>query len=78
MSSRVDERIRTVMCEVLEVRPEAIRDDFCREDAPLWDSLNHLRLVTALEETFGVRFSMREIAELVRFDRIRGAIASRL
>lgn len=62
------------MSEVLEVPPEAIGETFSRDDAPLWDSLNHLRLVTALEETFGVRFAMREIAELVRFDRICAAI----
>jgi acyl carrier protein len=72
------DRIREVMAEVLEVPPASIRQDFSRADAPLWDSLNHLRLVTALEETFAVRFTMREIGELVRFDRICGAIAGRL
>jgi len=74
----MEERIKGVMAEVLEVEPAAIGPAFDREAAPAWDSLNHLRLVTALEEAFGIRFSMREVTELTSFGRIRRAVAERL
>jgi acyl carrier protein len=74
----VEDRIREVMAGVLEVEPGAIGARFGRDDAPLWDSLNHLRLITALEEAFGIRFDMREVARMERFESIQQAVAERL
>ena len=34
------------------------------KDVPSWDSFNHLNLILALEERFGVRFSSEEIAAM--------------
>jgi acyl carrier protein len=74
----VDDRIREVMAGVLEVQADTIGPGFERSDSPLWDSLNHLRLITALEEVFEIRFDMRELAGLERFESIRAAVAERL
>lgn len=74
----VDRRIRDVMAEVFEVDPAAIGDGFHRDDAPAWDSLNHLRMVSALEETFGIRFTMKEVGEMERYDTIRRLVSERL
>jgi acyl carrier protein len=74
----VSDRIREVIAGVLEVEPGAIGASFGREDAPLWDSLNHLRLITALEEAFDIRFDMREVARMERFESIHQAVAGRL
>lgn len=71
----VDGRIREVMGDILEVDPGAVGEGFRRDSAPSWDSLNHLRLVSALEEAFGVRFTMREVSELDGFAAIRRKIA---
>jgi len=78
VSPALDARIREVMAGVLDVAPEAIGDGFARADSSRWDSLNHLRLVTALEAAFGIRFTMREVPELARFEAIRQAVAGRL
>ena len=74
----VEARIREVMAAILEVEPEGIDGGFAREGTASWDSLNHLRLVSALEEAFGVRFTMREVGELDGFHSIRDLIAARL
>ena len=34
------------------------------DDVALWDSLNHLRLITAVETEFGVKFSMNDIQSI--------------
>jgi acyl carrier protein len=67
----VDSRVREVVAGVLEVPQSSIGDGFSRDEAPSWDSLAHLRLVSALEEAFGVRFTMQEVGELTSFAAIR-------
>jgi len=78
MTPDLGDRIREVMGGVLELDPNAIGAEFGRDDTPLWDSLNHLRLITALEEAFGIRFDMREVSRLERFEAIQHAVLERL
>lgn len=58
------ERIRLIVSDVLEIDPERVQEGSHQADFTEWDSLAQLRLVTALEQEFGVRPTMREIAEL--------------
>jgi acyl carrier protein len=73
-----ERRIREVMSQVLELDPASIHDGFSRADAPLWSSLNHLQMISALEEAFGITFTMKEVGEMERFDSIRRLVAARL
>lgn len=76
--SRIRERIREVMAEVLDISPETIEDGFRRDEATTWDSMNHLRLISALEEAFGIKFTMREVGEMESFADVRRRVAERL
>lgn len=67
----LDTRIKEVMAEVLEIDPMRIDDSCSREETSTWDSLNHLRLITALEEALGVTFTMQEVEEMQRYGQIR-------
>lgn len=67
----VDSRVREVLAGVLEIPQSSIEDGFSRDSASSWDSLAHLRLVSALEEAFGVRFTMQEVGDLTSFAAIR-------
>ncbi|HVY81653.1 MAG TPA: acyl carrier protein [Steroidobacteraceae bacterium] len=58
----MDPRFRDVLAEILEVDGKTLADDTRREDTETWDSLTHLRLITAVESTFNVHLSMEEIA----------------
>jgi acyl carrier protein len=71
-------RIREVMAEILDLNPVLIGDNFSRADNAAWDSLAHLRLITALEETFGVKFTMKEVGEMDRYEKIRDRITAQL
>lgn len=77
-SSELDSRIREVMAGVLDVEADAIADGFRRDAAAAWDSMNHLRLITALEEAFGIRFTMKEVGEMESFGDVRQRVAERL
>jgi acyl carrier protein len=74
-ATQTETQIRQIMAEMLDVDPEVITTAFGRDDAPLWDSLNHLRLVSALEEAFGIKMTMREVSEMVTFEQIRSVIS---
>lgn len=69
--------IAGVLAQVLEL-PEAACADLARSEQPKWDSLRHLELVFALEDTFGVRFSAEEIAGLTSVASIAEVVRGRL
>lgn len=71
------EELREVVAEALEVKPARVTPELAMGDIPEWDSIAHLRLFTALEEVFGVRFSMQEITQLTSFAAIAQAIEQR-
>lgn len=60
----MDTQLQRLVAEVLEIPPESVRPELRREDTPEWDSLNHLRLVTAIESELGVTFTMEQIVAI--------------
>lgn len=65
------------MSGVFDVAPEDVDNEFRRDDASAWDSMNHLRLVSALEEAFRIKFTMKEVGEMESFDDVRHRVAER-
>lgn len=60
----MNEQLRGIVADTLGIDPTAVTLQTSREDEPAWDSLNHLRLVSAVEEAFGVKLTMAEIQEI--------------
>ena len=58
------ERIQLIVSDVLDVDSSKVGMDASQDDIEEWDSLAQLRIVTALEQEFGIKPTMREIAEL--------------
>jgi acyl carrier protein len=58
------DRLRRIVAEVLGCDASALADDLKLATTDTWDSLNHLRIVTAAEEEFGIRLSMEEIQSI--------------
>lgn len=57
-------KLAEVMADILEVKPRDLTRETVRDGHPTWDSFNHLRLMTAIEEEFGVQFTMDEIESI--------------
>lgn len=70
-------RLREILSDVLDVDPQ-ITDDFSREDESAWDSMAHLRLITAVEHAFGIKFTMQEIEEIRSYGDLRHRVAAHL
>lgn len=77
-SSEVASRVRDVMAGVLDIPAAGIGNGFRRDDASAWDSMNHLRLISALEEAFGIKFTMKEVGEMESFEDVSRKVAERL
>lgn len=67
----MEDRIKNVMCAVFEVPVADITDEASPDTIESWDSLNHMNLVLALEEEFGVQFTDEEIVELMNYPLIK-------
>lgn len=57
----MNQKLVELIADILDVRRSEVSPQMAREGHPKWDSLAHLRLVTAIEEEFGVVLSMEQI-----------------
>ena len=64
MGKMSEQDFLTLAARVFGVSPSTISPATRRGDIPEWDSVNHLRLVMAAEETFGVAYTLEEIPSL--------------
>ena len=58
------ERVQTIFQEVFEEPDLKISPTMTAKDVANWDSFNHINLILALEETFDVRFTTAEMAQM--------------
>ena len=65
-----------LIAEILDLDMTQVTDDLSPESAARWDSLNHLRLITAVEHAFEIRLSMHEIMSISNVARLRELIAT--
>ena len=57
----VIERLVPLMEDVFDEDDLAYSDALTADDIPEWDSLSHIRLMIAIERSFGIRFGTGEI-----------------
>jgi acyl carrier protein len=71
-------RVREVIAQVMDLPPTAVGPELSASTSGAWTSLNHLMLISQLENEFGVVFSNQEIRELTSFTAILEALGRRL
>lgn len=74
----VEERLKRILSDVFELEAGEITRDLGPENVPLWDSLNHLKMVSAIETIFQVKFTMREIRAMKTFAKVSDALETHL
>jgi acyl carrier protein len=55
------ERVNSVFRDVFDDGGIIVHDQTTAEDIEDWDSLEHINLIVALEEEFGMKFTMGEV-----------------
>jgi acyl carrier protein len=73
----MDQRIAEIFNTVFQFPPEQFADSLTPQDVAGWDSLGHVRLVTQLQEQFGVEFEVDEIMRMETVGAIKEILATR-
>jgi acyl carrier protein len=67
-------RLHDVLSRVLGINAAAITDETSPENVATWDSFNGLLLVSELEKTFSITFTMDEVTAVKRVADIKAAL----
>ncbi len=70
-----EEKLKEVIGDTFDIDEEDINNETNNENVEKWDSLNHLRLVTALESEFDVTLTMEEINSISSYTEIVALIS---
>ena len=71
----MNEKLRAIVAEVLDLDPELITAQTSVENQPKWDSLRHMNLIFAIEDGFGVRFDDDALPKLTSIAAIEQALS---
>jgi len=70
----MDKRIKETLSSVFKVSVEEINEAATPYSIKNWDSLNHIKMIIALEEEFSIEFDQPEIEAMISFDIIKATI----
>jgi acyl carrier protein len=73
----VNDKLKEIVAELFELEQAAVNDALTPEDVELWDSMNHLRLISAVEEEFQIKLSMKEIESIRSLATLQALIQQR-
>ena len=68
------ERVRRVVSDVLQIPFEEVLPATSPDNVETWDSIQHLNLVLALEQEFGIQMDPEEIEQLLSVDLITSIV----
>jgi acyl carrier protein len=68
------DRVFTIMSNVFNVPVESLNDESSFDTIDQWNSLQHMNLIFALEEEFGVTMDDEVVAELISVKGILDAL----
>ena len=71
------EKITGIFREVFSDNNIVINDEMTANDVENWDSLTHMLMITKVEETFGVKFKLKELNKLKQVGDLVGIIESK-
>jgi len=74
----MDNQLKAILGTVFDLPADEINDQTSPGNVGLWDSLNHLRLITEIEKVFRIRLSMKEVRAMVTYAIIREIVAQHL
>jgi len=77
MNAPLFEKVRAIAADVLEVKASALSADSSPQTVDTWDSVHHLNLALALEESFGFQFSPEEMDQMKNIGQIAGMVESK-
>jgi acyl carrier protein len=66
----LEERVRETIAVTFALDEDELPEFVNQATVPQWSSLNHMMLLAALEEQFGVRLAMQDMAKMTSLEAI--------
>ena len=64
MRDELFDQVSSIVASTLGIEQARVDPELSADAVDEWDSLNHLRLITAVERYFGIRMTMEEVMSL--------------
>lgn len=64
MAQNINERLNQVFQDVFDDEDIEVTRETTADDIEDWDSLEHIRLIAAVEREFGIKFTMKEVSAM--------------
>ncbi len=77
MANNINERLNEVFQNVFDDDDIEVDRDTTADDIEDWDSLEHIRLIGAVEREFGIKFTMKEVSTMKNVGEMMDIIAER-
>ncbi len=75
--NEIQQKVRATIAAVLGHDRFEMRNDLTATDVEGWDSLTHMSIIAGLEQSFGIRFKLREINKLKNMGSLLDLIAEK-
>jgi len=69
--------LKNLLAEVLQIPAATVTDDLAMKDLEAWDSLKHMELIVALEQSFELEFSFDDIVAMQSVGAIKQILKER-
>ncbi|NOX45936.1 MAG: acyl carrier protein [Chlorobi bacterium] len=76
--SEIEKKMTEVLTSVLKHQNFEIRDDLTAAEVEGWDSLNHMVIISEIEEKFDIKFKLRDLNKLKNMGSLIELIQSKL
>ncbi len=70
MDAQIETKLREVVADTLGIGEDEVDDTLSPQTNPAWTSFSHLTLMSAVEEAFGIQFSMDDMAAAQNYSKL--------
>ena len=71
------DQLREVFAKSFGISADSVNDSLSRDNMEVWTSLNHLLLVTDVEEQMGVRLTSDEVLRIHTYKDLREIVSAK-
>ena len=68
------QRFRSIVSTILSVPEDQVNDDLSPDTIETWDSLNHINLIGALEQEFGLTLPAENLGDSMSIPNLRSLL----
>ena len=69
------QKLRSIVSTILRIPEERVTDDLASDSVETWDSLNHINLIGAVEQEFGVTLPTENLGDFMSVAQLKALLS---